>query len=220
VTPVPDSLELPFADLLQLVRANDEATHRLLFERYAPQLLALAERRLDRRLRSKAGPDDVMQSAIKSALLRLRDGRLQPTGWDHLWRQMVAITLQKLAHLGEKYLKTRKRDVLLEQRIVASSGEGGAGLDPQAPGDGPVAEALFEETFQQLLDKLSPDQRQILLLHLEGREQGDIARCLGFSQAKVSRALAAAEEALERLLSICRQDRAEAAPRDPAEQQE
>ena len=74
-----------FARLMARLRSGEDAAAREVFERFAGRLVAMAGRRFNRLLARKVDPEDVVQSAFKSFVVRLPAGRLTVGGWDGLW---------------------------------------------------------------------------------------------------------------------------------------
>src|SRR5687767_8450084 len=70
---------------------------RLEFERFSQQLIGMARKHLGARLENKVDPEDVVQSAYKSLLLRYGDGAIAKEGWDGLWGLLTTITVRKCA---------------------------------------------------------------------------------------------------------------------------
>src|SRR5262245_30661131 len=94
-------------------RAADGQDSRVEFERFTRRLIGLARSQLDARLRHKIEPEDVVQSAYKSFLLRYGEGALAAEGWDGLWGLLTVITLRKCAD-RIRYHRAERRDVARE----------------------------------------------------------------------------------------------------------
>src|SRR5262245_60853885 len=92
-----------FAALLGGLHAGDPDAAALVFRRYAHRLIGLAATRLDRLIRQKAGPEDVVQSVFRSFFTRQRQGQFQLHGWDSLWDVLAAITVRKCHNRVEYY---------------------------------------------------------------------------------------------------------------------
>ena len=60
-------------------------------------LIGLARVHLGGRLRRKVDPEDVVQSAYKSFLIRYGKADLSTEGWDGLWGLLTLITIRKCA---------------------------------------------------------------------------------------------------------------------------
>src|SRR5438105_690572 len=63
-----------FIDLNERLRAGDEDAAARVFELYGRRLIGLARSRLHERLRGKVGPEDVLQSVLKSFFCRVAGG--------------------------------------------------------------------------------------------------------------------------------------------------
>src|SRR4029077_7900150 len=113
-----------FSCLMARLRSGEDAAAREVFERFAGQLMALTRRRFNRLLARKVEPEDVVQSAFKSFLVRHRAGKLNVGGWDGLWNLLTLITLRKCADRAEYFLADR-RDATRE----ATGPAGGDGRD-------------------------------------------------------------------------------------------
>lgn len=187
------------ADSLALVRAwcaGDEAAARRLHDRYAERLVRLVGSRLGARFRARFEAEDVVQSALASVFVRVRDGdrRFGPGG--RLWPFLVQFTLNKLHN--------RIREHLRQQRSVAR--ECGDGEDLLAALEArcaaPGAEFEEAEELARLLDEVRgglPEEthRRILDLALEGLAVGAIARAVNRSERTVGRVLAGVRQRLE-----------------------
>jgi RNA polymerase sigma factor (sigma-70 family) len=189
-------VETPFEQFLADLRQRDEATAGRLFAKFAPRLIELARRRLDRRLKSKVDPDDVVQSVLRTVCLRLQKGEFSLEGWDSLWGLMVRVTLRKCARWRE-YFRAGQRDVGREQGFPDGEDSGERTWEPPGREKDPAEVFSLEETLAEALRGLTPDQEKILQLRLEGHQQAGIATQLGCSQAKVSRTLRFIEERLQ-----------------------
>ena len=71
------------------------AAARLIWERYFRDLLTLARKNLDKRIRLRTDEEDVTQSMFKSFCLRQQRGEFDLAGRDELWRLLVTITIRK-----------------------------------------------------------------------------------------------------------------------------
>src|SRR5262245_65622580 len=68
--------------LMARLRSGEDGAAREVFERFAGRLVALTRGRFNRLLARKVDPEDVVQSAFKSFLVRHRAGKLEVGGWD------------------------------------------------------------------------------------------------------------------------------------------
>ncbi len=85
--------------LIHLLRSQDTAVRDMaagmIWQRYFRELLSLARRNLDRRVRHRADEEDVLQSMFRSFCARQGRGDFHLADRDELWRLLVTITLRK-----------------------------------------------------------------------------------------------------------------------------
>jgi RNA polymerase sigma-70 factor (ECF subfamily) len=179
--------------VLTRLRADDSAAERLVFHRYASQLVALARDRLGDRLAGKEDPEDVIQSVFRSFFTRARGGQFELPTWNSVWALLVAITVRKCANRLAHY-RAARRNV---GREVGPADEG-VGLD-RAPT--PDEAAALTETLDAVLKGLTDRDRQILGYHLLGDEPAAIAAEVGRSERTVRRVLELIRLRLERMLA-------------------
>lgn len=98
--------------LLQQVQAGDSRAGTSLLELYRPLLLDYVERRLDRRLRAKAGASDIVQQSIVEAWRTIH--QFNPDGLAAFWKWLRRIADHNILDLNRKY-RRRKADMTLER---------------------------------------------------------------------------------------------------------
>ena len=152
-------------ELLDRARHGDAGAFDRLFGRHREGLRRVVARRLDRSLRGRLDPSDVVQEAQMEALKRLSDylGRRPMPFRDWLFRTAV----QRLFKLRRHALAAR-RDVGREQSLPASGSTTGArprlghGTTPSQQ----LAERERSARLARLLKKLSDADRTILELRV------------------------------------------------------
>jgi RNA polymerase sigma factor (sigma-70 family) len=157
------------------------------FDRFTRRLVGLARRHLHERLQHKIDPEDVVQSAYKSFIDRYgaEDARPIEQGPDGLWSLLTLITLRKCAD-RIRYHKAERRDIARE--AAAPSGEepepwrDAAGREPT-----PEHAATLAEIVEQLLRDLSPAERPIVEMSLQGYSTQEISEHLGRAERSVRR---------------------------------
>jgi RNA polymerase sigma factor (sigma-70 family) len=169
------------------------AAARLIWERYFRDLLALARKNLDRRIRLRTDEEDVAQSMFKSFCLRQQRGEFDLASRDDLWRLLVTITIRK-ARNAAKAQRRDKRDVAREHTLSGGDETGSAGWvleQMEAADPSPVEAVVLNEALERRLQALAdPGLRQIALWRLEGYTNGEIAGRLDCSDRQVERKLA------------------------------
>jgi RNA polymerase sigma factor (sigma-70 family) len=168
--------------------ANSGAAHdgRAVFERFSRRLIGLAKAHLDVRLQQKVDPEDVVQSAYKSFLIRYGDGALEAEGWESLWGLLTLITIRKCADRARYY----QADCRATQR-EATANPGAESTAPwmETAGREPTPDeaAVLAETVEELLRRLDDDERAIVELSLQGYSTQEISERTGRAERSVRR---------------------------------
>jgi RNA polymerase sigma factor (sigma-70 family) len=187
--------------LIHLLRSDDPAERelaaRLIWQRYFPDLLDLARRNLDRRIRRREDEEDVLQDMYKSFCLRQQRGEFDLAGRDALWSMLVTITLRKARNVAKKQMRD-KRDIAREHTLTDRDDPESAGWaleQMDAAGPSPAEAAILNEGLKRRLESLAdPELRQIALWRLEGYSNSEIA-------ARIDRTERAVERRMERIRS-------------------
>jgi RNA polymerase sigma-70 factor (ECF subfamily) len=179
--------EAPSFDVcLARLRAGDEGAAALVFHRFAHRLIGLARSRLDRLLRQKVDPEDVLQSVFQSFFAKSTEGHFDLRDWDSLWAILTVITLRKCGrHL--KHFRAARRDV---RREVPGTGPDDLGdWEAVCREPSPTEAAVLSETLEQLLRGLEGRHRDIVTLRLQGYANPEIAARLGCTERTIQRVL-------------------------------
>src|SRR5947208_1858161 len=102
-----------FHEVMARLRTGDQDAAARVFHQFAQRLIALAQTRLQGRLRQKIDPEDVLQSVYKSFFVRHEKGQWQLDSWDGLWAILTVITLRKCGRWAELF-QTERRDLKRE----------------------------------------------------------------------------------------------------------
>src|SRR5438105_260796 len=108
--------ELPFDEFLTHLRNGDNQAAVEVCQRYGQRLWAQANTLLDRRLRGQMGPEDVVQSVLKSFFGRAAQGRFEFKDWDGVKGILTLLTARKCKRMSEQW-RRQKRDVQREVRL-------------------------------------------------------------------------------------------------------
>src|SRR5687767_9707448 len=92
-----------FQALLAHLQAGDPEAGGRIVSRFAYRLIGLARSRLDRLVRQKVDPEDVVQSVFRSFFLRQGEGKWRLESWNSLWAILTVITLRKCGHRVEHF---------------------------------------------------------------------------------------------------------------------
>jgi RNA polymerase sigma-70 factor (ECF subfamily) len=179
-------------DLLSRAAAGDEAALAALWERHSARLRQMVRLRLDRRLRGRVDPSDVLQDAYLDLADRLPDYARERPMPTYLWLRLV--TGQRLAQVHRQHLGAAMRDAGREVSLYR-------GALPQASSASLAAQLLGRLTtasqaalraerqlqLQEVLNGLDELDREILALrHFEGLSNGEAAQVLGLSKQAAS----------------------------------
>jgi hypothetical protein len=168
---------------LSELRSEDEQVRNdgaaFIWARYCNELLDLACRHLDQRLRRRLGEDDIVQRTFQSFFLRQQRGEFSLSDRNDLLRLLVRMTLNKTRTAMTRESRERRnyrREQCADPRDAAAA-HGQAWLADLAAKGVPTpdeAVALAQETESRLA-QLPADLRRIALLKLEGYTNPEIA---------------------------------------------
>jgi RNA polymerase sigma factor (sigma-70 family) len=176
-----------FADLEARLRNGDQTAAALVVDQYYRRLIALARDHLDRRILSREGPEDVLQSVLKSFFHRCRQGQFRLDSREGLWALLVTLTIHKCAHRAD-YHRAGRRNIEREVQLspLNSSAEG---LEALAREPTPLEAIMLAETIMRLLGALKPHQQEIVRYTLEGQGPAQVAEHIDVTERTVYRAL-------------------------------
>jgi RNA polymerase sigma factor (sigma-70 family) len=182
--------------LIQLLRSDDAAARdlaaRLIWQRYFHDLLELARKNLDRRIRRREDEEDVLQSMYKSFCLRQQRGEFDLAGRDALWKLLVTITLRKARNAANKQMRG-KRDIAREATLTDRDDPESADWaleQMDAAGPSPAEAVVLNEALERRLEALAdPELRRIALSRLEGYTNREIADQFDCTERSIERRL-------------------------------
>ena len=179
--------------LLRHYRCGDQEAARLLYQRYAERLRALARSRSSSDLVGRVDDDDIVQSAFGSFFRGVNHGAYDVPAGEELWNLFLVITVNKVRAKGAHH-RAAKRDVR-----QTFNGEGiEQAADPLAS-DGQAA-AFFRLSIEEALERLPAEQEKSIRLRMEGYEVDEIAGLLKRSKRTAERLLQEGRARLGELL--------------------
>ncbi|QDT15433.1 sigma-70 family RNA polymerase sigma factor [Alienimonas californiensis] len=161
-----------------------------LMDRHRRSLERLVRMRLDRQVQRRVDASDVVQDVLLEAHKRLDDFLADGSMPFHLWLRQLA--RDRIIDMHRRHRVAAKRSVDREQSLTSGrpgdDDDDGVRLAAQlkdaelTPAAATIRKEL-EEKFVAALDELSEDDRDLLLMrHIEGLGNSEVAQALGLSQ--------------------------------------
>jgi RNA polymerase sigma factor (sigma-70 family) len=191
------SLSASFADLLERLRKRDNDAATEVVRRFTGRLIGLARARLNPKLRSKVGPEDIVQSVFNTVFKRLSKGQFDLGGWDSFWLLLARVTARRCGRWAQRYSSQSRniaREIALGRR---EDQENAPEQELAAPDPTPEEAAELVEVIERLMRKLNARHRPILALALEGQTVAQISERVEYSERTVERVLHKVYEQLE-----------------------
>src|SRR5262249_36172475 len=150
-------------------------------------LLVIAQQELDPELQAKGGASDLVQDAFLKAQRHF--GQFRGNAEPELLGWLRRLLLNHLVDFRRSYQETAKRAAGREVSTAAGDAMRDPLLGLAAPGPSPSGLAMQREqaqAFQQALERLPEDSRQVLILrHQAGQSFEEIARAMNRSENAV-----------------------------------
>jgi RNA polymerase sigma-70 factor (ECF subfamily) len=178
---------------LERARGGDRSAVGVLLEAHRARLERLVTLRLDRRLRGRVDPADVLQDTFLEATRRLESYLDRPDMPFFLWLRFLAT--QRLQGLCREHLGVGKRDVRREVPIAEATftEANSEALAARLHGSftTPSQAAMRQEMKARLtaaLESMDLEDREIIALrHFEELSHGEAARVLGMDESAASK---------------------------------
>jgi RNA polymerase sigma-70 factor (ECF subfamily) len=184
-----DALSPEDDGLLRRLQGGDPEALGELFARCRDRLRVMVALRLDRRLRGRLDPSDVLQEAFLEAAGRVAEYAASPSLGPYLWLRQL--TFQRLLLLHRQHLEVQARDAGREAPWADGSvtAEGLAELlaDPGTTPSGAAARREARDRLHEALARLEPLDRDVLALrHFEHLSNAEAAQVLGIQAGAAS----------------------------------
>jgi RNA polymerase sigma-70 factor, ECF subfamily len=179
-------------ELRRRIEGGDESALLELFARHRDRLRRMVDLRLDRRLRGRLDPSDVLQEASIDVVRRAREYLAHPAMPVFLWLRWI--TGQRLVTLHRRHLGSKVRDAGLEISLRHGALPRATSVSLAAMLLGrltsPTQAALRAELqlrVQDALNAMEPIDREVLTLrHFEELNNNETAEVLGISKTAAS----------------------------------
>ncbi len=193
-------------ELLQFLQADGEHGFVELFSRYRHRLRQMLEFRMDRRMRGREDPSDILQEVYIDAHQRLPHYLKKPELSFYVWLRQL--TTQRLIDVHRRHLKAEVRNVnqevsLNNRRLAATSASMAMQLAAHFASPSQLAvRAELVSIIEETLDGMDHVDREVLALrHFEELRNSEVAEVLGIKEAAASnryvRALSRLQEVLQ-----------------------
>ena len=202
-------VDAPESELLDRLRAGDQAALGELYGHYREKLRRMVVVRLDPRLNGRIAPSDVLQEAYIDALKRYPHYFQKPDQPFFGWLRLVVA--QRIADVHREHLAAKMRDARQEVSLAAPVGGAASSVCLAACLIGRMASPSqiaarneWAERLEAALEELDPLDREVLALrHFEELSNAETAEVLGIQSAAASkryvRALARLKDVLKEL---------------------
>jgi len=188
------------------IEAGDEQSFIEQFSQSRSRLKQMLEFRMDRRLRAREDPSDILQEVYIDAVQRLEHYRKKPELSFYVWLRQL--TTQRLIDVHRRHLKAEVRNVKQEvsldhRRLAATSASMAMQLAAHLASPSQLAmRAEMISIIEEALDNMDEIDREILALrHFEELRNSEVAEVLGLKEAAASnryvRALSRLQEVLQ-----------------------
>lgn len=179
--------------LVTAARAGDPAALDAAFTHHRDRLRRMVDLRLDRRVRGRVDPSDVLQDGFADAIGKLPDYLADPKLPFFLWLRLVVG--ERLAKTHRTHLGTQMRDAAVEVSLYrdALPAASSAALAAQLLGKhtSPTEAAVRAEQMlrvQEAVNALAPLDREIIALrNFEELSRAEAAQALGIEEATAAK---------------------------------
>lgn len=187
--------------------AGNEAAVGELLDEHRIRLRRIVSFRLDRRLKGRVDPSDILQDAYLEASKRMEDYIKHPDMPFFLWLRFL--TEQSMQAMHRHHLGRQKRAADREVSIDRHQGTGDTSeaiaarlFDKRTdPGDA-VAKAELFARIRSALDAMDPVDREVLALrHFEDLSNAETAEVLGLQTSAASKRYIRAVDRLREILA-------------------
>ena len=177
--------------LLARARANDQAALSAVLEAYEPSLLRMIELRLDRSLRRRIEPDDILQETFLEAVRRFDEWNADPRCPFHVWLRLTcakSLTTAQRTHLGAQKRELGREQAFVDRPSVSAANVADRFVASQTSPSQAATRQEAHELLLRALEELDELDREILVLrNFEDLSNEDAAAELGIDPGAASK---------------------------------
>jgi RNA polymerase sigma-70 factor (ECF subfamily) len=180
-------------ELVTRFKTGDQGAAQVLFDRFVERLISLVRPRFTHQLARRLDPEDVVQSAFRSFFSALEASKIHLASDGDLWPILAEITLRKLRQRCRFHHRQRRdfrQECPLEEEAAASAPAGRDVLLAAALASEPSpqeAQVAFQEILDLCLAGLSPRDRSLIELALQGAHDSELAAGASCAERTVRR---------------------------------
>jgi RNA polymerase sigma-70 factor (ECF subfamily) len=173
--------------IIKRMREGDPEAARIIYERFAAELLAFTRRRISPKCRPRFDEEDILQSVFRSFFARQTSDTWDIHNWETLRAVLMVMARRKC---GRQIVRHRSQRRSVEREIPLELAR-----DPIARAsrilvaESAESQAISRERFEQALVSLSDRECEILQLFLDFHTPIEIADRLGCAARTVRRAV-------------------------------
>jgi RNA polymerase sigma-70 factor (ECF subfamily) len=181
---------------IERCRAGDEQAAQKVFNRYVDQLVQLARQRISQRIAPRVDAEDVVQSVFRTFFQHVRAGDFTLHDQEDVCKLLVRITIHKALRQIAHHRRA-KRDARMETATGDLSQDQLMTVLAEEPT--PDEAVIFLDQMETFLEQLSPTDRRICEMRMEGYNNTEIAKILSISDRRIRRLM-------ERLRGLTRRE--------------
>lgn len=164
---------------MMAVRQGDAAAASHLWERYFPQLVQQARRRMPKMLKSTYDEEDAALSTFHLLCRKLQEGRYNNlAGRQELWQLMLTVLIRKIGRRAKYQAAAKRFESQLSHGIYSVE-------DLPAT----TAEDISQECFELIASLKDPHLEQVAMLKFQGYTNDEIAVQLNRTRRTIQRML-------------------------------
>lgn len=171
-------------EIVERWRSGDQNAATELYELYCERLIRIVAGKIGDGFQQQVEPEDVLQTAFRTWFRRVREGEFHFEDDGDVWKLLLTVVLNRLRR-GVRFATADKRDIRRQSSVDSEfDGELASHLT-RKPSDHEALE--FADLMTKVLKFLSPSERDLIQLRIEGYNQKESAEELGVDVRTIRR---------------------------------